>query len=299
MPIAASNGIELDYESHGEGVPLVLIMGFGAQRILWPQELVDQLVGSGFRVVLFDNRDVGGSTKLNHLGVPDVRKALLKSILGTPLAGPYRIADMARDVVGLMDALDIERAHVVGASMGGMIAQELAIDHSPRLITMTSIMSSPGGRRYSVGRPGAIQRLIEKPAKTREEHAQKLVETFRVLSGRGFPLDEARMHAIGLEAWDRGVFPAGAARQFGAILDASSDRRARLQGVRVPSMVVHGTDDPLIPERAGKATARLIPGARYVPIHGMGHDFPSAAMPLLGGAIHSHVLASAAGARPR
>jgi pimeloyl-ACP methyl ester carboxylesterase len=291
MPTAASNGIEIDYESHGQGEPLVLIMGFGAQRIMWPRELVEQLVQAGFQVITFDNRDVGKSTKLNHLGVPDVRKTLVKSLLGMPVNGPYRIADMARDVVGLLDALDIERAHVAGASMGGMIAQELAIAHGPRLLTMTSIMSSPGGRRYSVGRPEAIGRLVDKPAKSREEHADKLVQTFRVLSGKGFPFDAARTHGLGLEAWDRGVFPAGAARQFGAVLDSTSDRRARLQHVRVPSLVLHGTDDPLIPERAGKATARLIPGARYMPIPGMGHSFPVSAMPVLGGAIHSHVLA--------
>lgn len=291
MPTAASNGIELDYETHGEGEPLVLIMGFGAQRIVWPRELVDQLVHAGFQVITFDNRDVGRSTKLNHLGVPDVRKTLVKSLLGLPVQGPYTIADMARDVVGLLDALGIERAHVAGASMGGMIAQELAIAHGERLRTMTSIMSSPGGRRYSVGRPDAIGRLIDKPAKSRDEHAEKLVATFRVLSGRGYPFDAARTHALGLEAWDRGVFPAGAARQFGAILDSSTDRRARLPRVRVPSLVLHGTDDPLIPERAGKATAKLIPRARYVPIPGMGHSFPVAAMPFLAGAIHSHVLA--------
>ena len=293
MPIAKSNGIEIDYEVEGEGEPLVLIMGFGAQRIVWPRELIDQLVHAGFRVITFDNRDVGGSTKLNHLGIPDVRKTLVRSLLGLPVSGPYRIADMARDVVGLLDALGIERAHVAGASMGGMIAQELAIGHGERLLTMTSIMSSPGGRRYSLGRPEAIKKLIDKPAKSRDEHAQKLVATFRVLSGPGFPFDEARTHAIGLEAWDRGVFPAGAARQFGAILDSSTDRRARLAQVRVPSLVLHGTHDPLIPERAGKATARFIPKARYVPIPGMGHSFPVAAMPFLAGAIHSHVLAHA------
>jgi len=292
MPVAQSNGIEIDYEVHGEGEPLVLIMGFSAQRIVWPRELVEQLVRNGFQVVTLDNRDVGKSTKLKHLGVPDVQKALMRSVLGRPLPGPYRIADMALDVVGLLDALGIERAHVAGASMGGMIAQELAISHADRLLTMTSIMSTPGGRRYTLGKPAAIRKLVDKPAKTREEHLGKFVETFRVLGGPGYPFDEARMRTLAGEVWDRGLHPAGAARQFGAILDASSDRRARLPRVRVPSLVMHGTHDPLIPERAGKATARLIPGARYVPIEGMGHNFPAAAMPLIAGAIQSHVLAS-------
>lgn len=287
VPYAQVNGIELEYESRGEGEPLVLIMGFASQRIYWPEELIDLLVGAGFRVISFDNRDVGRSTKLDHLGVPDVRRALLRSVLGRPTPAPYTIGDMAGDVVGLLDALDIPRAHVVGASMGGMMAQELAIAHPERLLTMTSIMSTPGGRRYSLGKPSALVRLFAKPATTRDEHAQRAVESFTVLAGPGFPIDESRMRALALAAWDRGIHPKGAARQLAAVLDPSADRRARLAGVRVPTLVMHGTEDPLLPERAGRATAKMIPGARYLPIPGMGHSFPVEAMPLIAGAVHS------------
>ncbi len=295
MPRAEVNGIELDYELFGEGAPLVLIMGFAAQRIVWPEELIDAFVGMGFQVITLDNRDVGRSTKLDALGVPDVQRALVRSLLGRPLDGPYTLADMADDVVGLLDHLDIARAHIVGASMGGMIAQELAIDHPDRLLTMTSLMSSPGGRRYSVGHPRAIARLIAKPSKTREEHADNTVRTFRAFAGGKYPFDEARTYRRALATWDRGVFPAGAARQFAAILDPSGDRRERLRTVRVPSLVMHGTGDPLIPVRAGRATARLIPRARFVPIDGMGHRFPAEAMPLVAGAVRSHILASSLG----
>lgn len=292
MPKAPSNGIEIDYEVIGEGEPLVLVMGFSAQRILWPDELVRLLNGAGFKVVRFDNRDVGGSTKLDHLGVPNVQRALLRSLVGIRDRGPYSMLDMAKDVVGLLDHLGIDRAHVVGASMGGMIAQELALSFPERLRTLTSIMSSPGGRRYSVGHPKALGALLAKPPRTREESADRMVATFRVLTGTGFPFDEARIRALAHEAWDRGAHPPGAARQFAAILGHDSDRRDRLRNVRTPTLVLHGTDDPLIPERAGRATARLIPGARYVPIPGMGHDFPAEAMPLIAGAVHAHVLSS-------
>jgi pimeloyl-ACP methyl ester carboxylesterase len=232
---------------------------------------------------------------LDHLGVPDFRKALLGMMLGRSVPGPYRIADMALDVVGLLDALGIKRAHVAGVSMGGMIAQELALSHADRVLTMTSIMSTPGGRRNAIGKPGALQALLKKPAKTREEHVLKFEETFRVLGGPGYALDPARTQAVAKDVWDRGVHPKGAARQLGALLDPSADRRARLPQVRVPTLVMHGTHDPLIPERAGRHTAKLIPGARYVPIAGMGHNFPPSAMPLIAGAIESLVQVSRPG----
>lgn len=289
MAKARVGGIELEYEVTGEGEPLVLIMGFAAQHVLWPDELVTRLAADGFKVVRFDNRDVGGSTKLDHLGTPDIKKALGRAMLGMPVSAPYSIADMAGDVRGLLDHLDIPSAHVLGASMGGMIGQSLAIHHPTRVKTLTSLMSSPGGRRHTIGHPRALGTLLKPPAKSRDEHATRMVELFRTIGGSGFPFDEPRLRALGELCWDRGLSPRGAARQFAAILADGKSRHAPLSKLRIPTLVVHGTEDPLIPMRAGVATARLIPGARFLPITGMGHDFPSAAMPLLSGAVRSLV----------
>lgn len=294
MAKARVGSIELDYEVEGEGEPLVLVMGFAAQHIVWPEELVSRLVADGFQVIRFDNRDVGASTKLDHLGTPDMRRSLALSVLGVPFEAPYSLRDMAGDVAGLLDHLGIESAHVVGASMGGMIAQSLAIHHPSRVRTMTSIMSTPGGRRNTIGSPAALGALLKPPAKSREAHAERFVELFRTIGGKGFPFDEVRIRELGGLCWDRGVFPRGAVRQFAAILADGKSRHLPLTRLRVPTLVMHGTEDPLIPIRAGRATAALIPGARFLPIQGLGHDFPAAAMPLFAGAITSFIEASGA-----
>ncbi len=280
MPRASANGIELEYESFGDGPPVVLVMGIGCQLILWPDGFCEALAARGYRVVRFDNRDVGLSTKLHSLGVPPVRELLARSMLGLPVEAPYDLGDMADDTVGLLDALGIDRAHVVGASMGGMIAQTMALQHPHRLASMTSVMSSPGGRRNIVGKPKALKTLLSKPPRTREEATEHHVAAWRVLAGPGFPFDEAGTRARGGLVFDRGHYPPGFARQFAAIL-ASGDRRAALRFVRTPTLVIHGDGDPLIPLRAGFATARAIPGARLEIVRGMGHDLPAGAWPTL------------------
>ena len=292
MARARVGEIEIEYEVTGAGEPLVLIMGFAAQYVIWPEELVSRLVADGFQVIRFDHRDVGGSTKLDHLGVPNVRQLLARSMLGLPVESPYSLRDMAGDIVGLLDHLRIDAAHVMGVSMGGMIAQSMAIHFPNRVRTMTSVMSTPGGRRNIIGNPKALMALLQPPAKTREGHADRFVTLFRTVGSTGYPFDEVRVRELGGLCWDRGISPRGAARQFAAILADGKSRFAGLAGLRVPTLVIHGDADPLIPPRAGRATAALVPGARFLSIQGMGHDFPAQAMPLLAGAITSHVALS-------
>jgi len=255
--------------------------------VLWDDEFCDALAAHGFTVVRMDNRDVGKSSKLDNLGVPDVRKMFVRSLLGLLIDAPYRLDDMANDAVGLMEALGFERFHVVGASMGGMIAQTIAIHHPARLLSMTSIMSTPGGRRF-LGRPKALQVLLREPATTPEAAVEQFVDTFRVISGSGFAFREDRFREIGTKVVARGLSPGGRARQFAAIVEAGSRRHRGLARLRVPTLVIHGTEDPLVPYRAGVATARLIPGAELLSVRGMGHDLPIDGYPLLIGAIATH-----------
>lgn len=290
MPLARIGDLDLCYDVRGRGEPVLLIMGFGAQMILWEDEFCDQLADHGHLVVRFDNRDVGHSTRLDHLGVPNVRKTLMKAVLGLPFDAPYRLEDMARDGVGLMEHLGFRRFHVVGASMGGMIAQTMAITHPDRVASLTSIMSSPGGRRYSVGKPQALGALLAPPPKTAEQHVEHFVKMFRTISGEGFPFPEERLREIAAATWERGPSPRGAARQFAAILESDRRRRKMLRRISAPTLVIHGREDPLLPVRAGHATAKLIRGAQLLEVPGMGHNMPREAWPLLTGAIATHVL---------
>lgn len=273
MPRARVGELELAYESVGDGVPLVLVMGLGAQMVLWDERFVEALAARGFRVITFDNRDVGGSTRLDHLPVPKPVPTLARSLAGLPIHAPYTLSDMAKDVIGLLDALAIERAHVLGVSMGGMIAQHLAIEHAARILTMTSIMSSPGGRYLP--RLAAMRALLRPMGKTVAEAEQRFVDVWRVIGSPGYPPDEDRLRRVAREAFARGASPRGFLRQLAAIA-ASGDRRARLRRVHAPALVIHGAEDPLIPRRAGRATARALPDARYLEIAGMGHDLPAA-----------------------
>lgn len=285
---AVGAGVELAYDDLGDpaGVPLVLVMGIGAQSILWDDEMCALFVARGYRVVRFDHRDIGMSTHLNDLPVPKPGPLLARRIAGQPVQAPYTLSDMARDVVGLMDACGMERAHVIGTSMGGMIAQTLAIEHAARLRSLTSIMSTPGARRY-LGAPSAMRALLRKPPRTAEEAGESLAWTFGVIGSPAYPSQAARMRALGVRSFERGNNPRGFARQFAAIL-ASGDRSAALRDVRVPSLVMHGSRDPLIPIRAGRATAALIPGATWLPFQGMGHDMPPALWPVIVSAFDQH-----------
>jgi len=275
-----ANGIELEYESIGEGEPLILIMGIGAQMIVWPDELCRMYADRGYRVIRFDNRDVGLSEKIDGARPGDIRRMMARSLLGLPVDAVYTLSDMADDVAGLMDALDIDRAHIVGASMGGMIAQTLAITHTARVRTLTSIMSTAGRRRHSFGKLSAIRTLAGPAPRSREEAIANAETFYNVCGSPGFPTDWERVRDTAGRAYDRCFYPRGFVRQMAAIL-ATGSRYHALKFVRAPTTVIHGTHDPLIRPAAGRATARAIPGARLRMIEGMGHDLPEAVWPVL------------------
>jgi len=280
MPIARTNGIEIAYETFGppDGRPLLLIMGLAAQMILWDDEFCAALAARGHRVIRFDNRDVGLSTKLDAAGMPDAAAAMQAVLLGERIAAPYLLRDLAADGAGLLDALGIPAAHVVGASMGGMIAQTMAITYPARVLSLTSIMSTTGERSLPPARPEAVAVLFLPAPADRAGNVERAVHIFRTIGSPGFPFDEARVRDLAGRSYDRCFSPAGAARQLVAIL-ASGSRREALAAVTIPTLVIHGRDDPLIPLEAGLDTARAVPGAELLVIDGMGHDLPRGAWP--------------------
>jgi pimeloyl-ACP methyl ester carboxylesterase len=282
MPIARSNGIDIEYEVIGPrgNRPLLLVMGLGTQMIHWDDALCAQLVAAGHQVIRFDNRDVGGSTKIDGDGMPNVLAAMAAASRGAAVDAPYRLSDMAADAAGLLDALDIEAAHVVGASLGGMIAQTLALEHPGRVRTLTSIMSSTGHPDLPTATPGAAAALFQPAPPDREGNIERAVRVFRAIGSPGFPFDETRVRERAARGYDRCFHPAGVARQMLAIV-ASGSRRDALRQLRVPTLVVHGADDPLVPLACGLDTAESIPGAELLIVEGMGHDLPRAAWPRL------------------
>jgi pimeloyl-ACP methyl ester carboxylesterase len=287
--VAKANGIELCYDSFGDAQapPLVLIMGLAAQMIAWDDAFCAALADRGFWVVRFDNRDIGLSTRLENLGVPNVPQLLQAHFAGQPVSAPYTLSDMAGDVVGLLDALGIASAHVVGASMGGAIAQTLAIEHPQRLRSLTSIMATSGDPSLPPPTPQALQLLMTPTPTDQAGYYQRYVQTWKVLRGPGFPLDEARDLERAAQAFTRGLYPAGVARQMVAIL-ASGSRKAALASVRVPTLVIHGDADPLVPVACGIDVAETIPGAQRLIIEGMGHALPITLWPRIVEAIAAH-----------
>ncbi|MER6506726.1 alpha/beta hydrolase [Nonomuraea sp. NPDC001636] len=283
---AAANGIEIAYESFGSpaGRPLLLIMGLGAQLIHWDDEFCGLLAEQGHHVVRFDNRDAGLSTHLHDEGVP---------AWGAP--SPYVLDDLADDSAGLMDVLGLPAAHVVGASMGGMIAQALAIRHPARVLSLTSIMSTPSPQA-APPTDAAAAVLFAKPATDREGVVAGALTTWAVLGSPGWELDRERVTRLAGLAFDRCHDPAGTARQLAAIM-ASGDRTSALGGLKVPALVIHGEDDQLVPLAGGRATAAAIPGARLVTYPGMGHDLPRALWPAIVAEITA-LTGSATPARP-
>jgi len=293
MARARIGEIELEYEVRGQGDPLVLIMGLGAQMIFWDQELIDGFVRAGFQVIAFDHRDVGLSTRLDHLPVPKPAQVMTRAMLGLPLDVPYTLSDMAGDVVGLLDHLGIDRAHAVGVSMGGMLVQHLAIEHPARLRTMTSIMSTSGQRSLrpsQLPRPSALRALFAPMPRTPDQAADNVANMFRAIGGIGGRLaaeDEARCRDLGRRAYERGLAPRGFLRHFAAIA-ASGDRTERLRRVRTPALVIHGAEDPLVRAAGGRATAAAIPGSRYLELNGMAHFIPAARRDEIARAIIDH-----------
>jgi pimeloyl-ACP methyl ester carboxylesterase len=287
--LARANGIELCYDTFGDAQapPLVLIMGLAAQMIAWDDEFCAALAQRGFWVLRFDNRDIGLSTRLESLGEPNVPQLLQAHFARQPVSAPYTLSDMARDVVGLLDALGIESAHVVGASMGGAIAQTLAIEHAQRLRSLTSIMATSGDPSLPPPKPQALQLLMTPTPTDQAGYYQRYVQTWKVLRGPGFPLDEARDLERAAMNFTRGLYPAGVARQMVAIL-ASGSRKAALASVRVPTLVIHGDADPLVPVECGIDVADTVPGAQRLIIEGMGHALPITLWPRIVEAIAEH-----------
>lgn len=268
---AAVNGLEIAYDDFGDpgGQPLLLIPGLGVQRVYWADEFVSLLTARGFRPIRIDNRDVGESTILTELGTP----AWLAMVFGIPIGLRYTIADMAADAVGVLDRLGIERAHVAGFSMGGMIAQQVATDHPGRTTSICSIMSRTG--RFSDSLPGGRQLLaiLRKAPTVRDEYLTYTEALGAVIGSPAYPPDPDRLREITGEAFRRGIHPDGSARQLHAI-NAQKDRARALGRTRIPALVIHGSADKLVFPRGGRHTADVIPGARLRIYEGMGHDLP-------------------------
>ncbi|MFD1786035.1 alpha/beta fold hydrolase [Sphingomonas floccifaciens] len=276
MTAIIANGITLEYEDAGDPAaqPILLIMGLGAQLTLWPDELIDALVARGFRVIRFDNRDVGLSTKFDRAGLPDLAQLMMAMMSGRGFAPPYTLSDMAADAVGLLDALGVPSAHIVGASMGGMIAQLVAADHPTRVRSLTSIMSTSGNPSLPPARPEAMAVLTGRPMSAdRETIVAHGMRTAQVIGSPAYPYDLDRLRTRVERDIDRSFAPAGAMRQMSAIL-ADGDRRERLRRITAPTTIIHGDADPLVPVEGGRDTAAAIPGAELVILPGMGHDLP-------------------------
>jgi pimeloyl-ACP methyl ester carboxylesterase len=298
MPDIQANGLTLHYDEHGDPShpPLLLVMGLGAQMTLWPIELVEALAAQGFRVIRFDNRDIGLSQKLEGASAPGVIRQVIFGKLGFKPKVPYTLSDMAADAIGVLDALGIDKAHVVGASMGGMIAQRMAIHHSERLLSLTSIFSTTGNGRLPQAEKHAIETLTTPPSSMEEEALiEHGIKIQAAIGSPGFRPDPEQQRERVREAVRRSVYPAGQVRQMAAIIH-DGDRTALLSDVRVPTLVMHGEDDPLVKVEGGRATAAAIDGAKLHTIAGWGHDLPLALIDEIAGTIADHARTSAAAA---
>lgn len=278
---AKANGIDIAYETFGDATkpPLLLVMGLGAQMIAWDEDFVQKIVDRGFYVIRYDNRDVGLSSKIEGGPRPDVAAATR----GDASSASYTLNEMADDGISLLDALGIAKAHIVGASMGGMIVQAMAIRHSERVLSMASIMSATGDRTVGQATPEAMAALTSPPPKTREEAVANAVKSASVVAP-GVAIDEAKVGEAAGRAFDRSFYPVGMARQLVGII-ASPDRTEDLKKVTVPTVVIHGEADALVTPSGGKATADAIPGAKLVMVPNMGHNLPDQAVPTVVDAI--------------
>lgn len=288
--------VELCYETFGDPAhpAVLLIMGLGTQMVGWHEDFCAALAERGFFVARYDNRDVGRSTRFAHVPPPTPLELLRRR----PRRIAYTLADMAGDGAGLLEQLGIETAHVVGASMGGMIGQVMAARHPERVLSLVSIMSTTGSRW--VGQPAmrVYPYFLRRPPAGREAYVERTVRLFRAIGSRGFERDDAELRELAGVSFDRGASPAGTARQLAAII-GSGKRISELRRISVPTLVIHGTADPLVAASGGRATARAIPGARLMLIEGMGHDLPRGAWPrILDGIVDNAARAGEPAARP-
>jgi pimeloyl-ACP methyl ester carboxylesterase len=281
MPRLKANGIEIEYETFGDpkSVPLLLIGGLGSQLLSWDEEFCEQLRDRGFFVIRYDNRDAGLSTKFEAAGEPD-----LVAAFGGNANPAYHLDDLADDAVGVLNALGIGAAHVVGVSMGGFIAQLVAINHPDHVLSLTSIMSGPGGEDGVRPEPEGADVLMRIPPPTREGRIEHGLWIRKTLKGPGDPFDEAMESRQVERAYDRSYYPVGTGRQLVAIL-AAEGRLEKLSRIKVPTLVIHGTDDVLVPVENGRRVAHAVPGARLLEFEHMGHNLPERVWPLVFDAI--------------
>ena len=291
MPNVTANGIQIEYDTFGDisSPALLLIAGNGAQIYFWDAEFCELLAKKGFFVIRFDNRDAGLSTKFEEAGFPDFMVAVKAAMAGKPVQSAYTIDDMADDAVGLLDALGIEKAHICGASMGGMIAQVIAYRHPKHVLSLTSIMSTTGNPELPQGKPDAIAAVLAPAPAERKAYVEHMMNVWRKIWSPGFPFEVTRARTFMEKSYDRSYYPQGAVRQNIALI-ANGDRRPSLSTIAVPTLVIHGADDPLIPCEGGKDTARIIPGARLLIINGMGHDMPKGVWAEIVSAISNHTM---------
>ena len=275
MPNVKANGIQIEYDTIGNpsSPPLLLIMGLGGQLIHWDEGFCRQLADKGLFVIRYDNRDTGLSTRFEAAGLPNMSELLNAHLQGQPVAAPYTLDDMAADAAELLEALNIRKAHICGSSMGGMIAQTLAIRHPQRLLSLISIYSTTGDPDLPQPQPEAMEALLTPQPVERRAYINFNVKTMQAIAGSGFEFDEQFIRNISARAYDRGFYPQGVGRQMMAVM-AQENRKSALASVTVPTLVVHGTADPLVPAAHGKDTVDAIPGAQLLLVEGLGHDLP-------------------------
>jgi len=279
MPKAQVNNIEIEYDTFGDPTskPLLLVMGLGGQMIAWTEELCEVLVNQGFYVIRFDNRDVGLSTKFEEAGMPNLPEVYTAIARGEKVEVPYTLEDMADDAIGVLDELNIGKAHICGASMGGMIAQIIAYRHPSRVLSLTSIMSTTGNPDLTQPEQELIQELFAPLPMEREACIEEGIRRGRLIYGN-FPYNEEQARELRTKAYDRCFYPLGVMRQAAAIA-INGNRKSKLASINVPTLVIHGREDPLVPVEDGKDTAETIPGASLLIIDGMGHSVPPEVAP--------------------
>ncbi|MBU2622733.1 MAG: alpha/beta fold hydrolase [Proteobacteria bacterium] len=276
MPNVTANGIQIEYDTFGDSssAPILLIIGLGSQMIFWDENLCKKLAEEGLYVIRFDNRDSGLSTKFDEAGVPDIMEVFTARMKGEEITSPYTLDDMADDAVGLLEALGIEKAHICGVSMGAAIAQTVAIRHPSRVLSLISIYGSTGNPALPMPKPEAFSVFITPPPEERDGFIQHVIDGVKTLAGPGFPFDEEWHRKIAGQAYDRSFYPQGVDLQMAAVV-AHGNRKPALASVTAPTLVIHGTDDPIALVEGGKDTAEAIPGSELLLIEGMGHDLPN------------------------